>query len=144
MRKDLCLAGVSPPTFLSSDVHSHPFKIVDISMLKHLPVPPLELIQLDDLLLLVSGNPSRGSNTKANVEGLIKLQGWWGIAYRSLNTQEKLQRKFPNWSLIPSMGCLCFREMETVDHLFLHCDFAAREWSNCLGGVHQATMVSTP
>ncbi|KAA0059476.1 Transposon TX1 uncharacterized [Cucumis melo var. makuwa] len=27
----------------------------------------------------------------------------WSLAYRSLNAQEKLQRRFPNWSLYPSV-----------------------------------------
>ncbi|TYJ96358.1 uncharacterized protein E5676_scaffold1159G00180 [Cucumis melo var. makuwa] len=45
---------------------------------------------------------------------------------KSLNIQEKLQRKFPNCSLSPATYCLCLRELKTVDHLFLHCDFTSK------------------
>ena len=43
----------------------------------------------------------------------------WPLAYRNLNTHEKLQKKVQNTTLSPSMCCLCFKEEETLDHLFL-------------------------
>lgn len=53
----------------------------------------------------------------------------WSLAYRSLNIQNKLQRKFPNGSLSPSICYLCLKEAEAFDHLFLHCDFAFKGWN---------------
>lgn len=50
----------------------------------------------------------------------------WSIAHRALNTHEKLQRKCPNWSISPSVCCLCLKGVETLDHLFLHCPFATK------------------
>lgn len=36
---------------------------------------------------------------------------------------EKVQRKFPTWSLTPSVCSVCFKESETTDYMFLHCPF---------------------
>ena len=53
----------------------------------------------------------------------------WSLPYRSLNTQDKLQRKFPNCNLSPSMCPLCQKEAETLDHIFLLCEFASKGWN---------------
>lgn len=50
----------------------------------------------------------------------------WSLAYRNLNTHDKLQRKFQNLPLSPFIH-LCLREMETVDHLL----FSLACWSVC-------------
>lgn len=52
----------------------------------------------------------------------------WSLAFRSLNTDDKLQRKFRRWALSPS-GCrLCLKKEENLDHLFLPCEFAHQSW----------------
>ena len=54
----------------------------------------------------------------------------WLLANRSLNTHEKLQKKkiqhtmFSFW-----MCCLCFKEEENLDHLFLPCIFTRKAWN---------------
>ena len=53
----------------------------------------------------------------------------WSLSYRSLNTHDKLQRKLHYATLNPSMCCLCFRNEETLDQLFLHCEFVMKGWS---------------
>ena len=53
----------------------------------------------------------------------------WSLAYRSLNTHEKLQKKFQYTMLSPSMCRLCFKEEETLDHLFLHSLFTRKAWN---------------
>ena len=52
----------------------------------------------------------------------------WLLAYRSLNIHEKIQKKFQHTMLNPSMCCLCFKDEETLDHLFLHCTFTRKVW----------------
>lgn len=50
------------------------------------------------------------------------------VAYKSLNTHEKLERKFKNW-IMPSSVCgLCYQKEESLDHLFFYCSFATRGW----------------
>ena len=53
----------------------------------------------------------------------------WSLGYRSLNHHDELQKRFPNWSLSPSMCLLYQKEIETLDHLFLHCKFASKGWN---------------
>ena len=57
----------------------------------------------------------------------------WSLAYRSLNTHEKLQRKIQNTLISPSMCCLCAKDEETLDHLFLHCPFTKKAWNTLFG-----------
>lgn len=46
----------------------------------------------------------------------------WSLAYRSLNTHDKLQSKLKSSFLSLSICFLCMKDMESLDHLFLHCD----------------------
>lgn len=52
----------------------------------------------------------------------------WSLAYRSIDTQDKLPRKLQYSSLSPSVCFICLKNEEAIDHLFLHCDFAMRRW----------------
>lgn len=52
----------------------------------------------------------------------------WSLAYRSLNTDEKLQEKFWRWTMSPSSCRLYLKNEENLDHLFLHYEFAHQSW----------------
>ena len=56
----------------------------------------------------------------------------WLLAYRSLNTHEKLPKKFKYTMLSPSMCCLCFKEEETLDHLFMFFSLLRKLGTLCL------------
>lgn len=44
-----------------------------------------------------------------------------------------LQRKSSGWSLSPS-GCkVCLNAGESIDHLFLHCEFTSSSWNFAAG-----------
>lgn len=45
----------------------------------------------------------------------------WPSAYRSLNTDDRLQRKFRRWG---GQVAECVERAGRLDNLFLHCDFA--------------------
>lgn len=42
----------------------------------------------------------------------------------SVNTDDSLQRKFSKWFFSPSGFRMCSKEVEDIDHTFLHCSFA--------------------
>ena len=56
----------------------------------------------------------------------------WILVLDKLNVQSILQRRRPYPSLSPGWCILCKRHNESIDHLFLHCDFAFRLWTNIL------------
>lgn len=53
----------------------------------------------------------------------------WSWAYRSLKTDDRVQKKFKHWALSPSSCRLCLKEGEDLDHIFIHCEFAWKAWS---------------
>lgn len=55
----------------------------------------------------------------------------WSLVYRSLNTQDYLQKKCKNWTIPPSVCSMCNRDGESLDHLFIHCPFVAKVGISC-------------
>lgn len=58
-----------------------------------------------------------------------KLDSSGKFTTKSTYTHDKLQRKFANTMLGPSMCCLCLKAEESLDHFFLHRDFAKKGWN---------------
>ena len=52
----------------------------------------------------------------------------WLVALGRIDTCDVLQKKRPYCVLYPSWCVLCKREEETIDHLFIHCNFSSRIW----------------
>ena len=46
---------------------------------------------------------------------------------------ETTKKKIQNTLLSPSMCCLCAKDEETLDHLFLHCPFTRKAWYTLFG-----------
>ena len=53
------------------------------------------------------------------------------MGWSSVN-HSNLQRRNPYHSLSPGWCILCKKNNESIDHLFLHCDFSLTLWSNIL------------
>jgi len=54
-----------------------------------------------------------------------------------------LENKISTWDnlikcgkITPSLCSLCFKDVESVDHIFVHCDFTKKVWSDVKGGLH--------
>ena len=56
----------------------------------------------------------------------------WLLVLDKLNVHSILQRRRPYQYLSPGWCILCKNSNETIDHLFLHCDYSLRLWSNIL------------
>lgn len=57
----------------------------------------------------------------------------WLVAWDKLNTCDNLQRRRAYKALSPHVYILCFKDGESGDHLFLHCDVARFLWSSLFG-----------
>ena len=53
----------------------------------------------------------------------------WLLVLGKLNVHSNLQRRRPYYYLSPGWCALCKKSNESIDHLFLHCDFSYRLWS---------------
>ena len=53
----------------------------------------------------------------------------WTADLNHINTIEMLQKRRPFMSLSPHWCVLCKKELESTNHLFLHCSFAEIIWS---------------
>lgn len=68
---------------------------------------------------------------KSMAPSKVKLFTWL-LVKRKVNTNEAIQMRKP-YNSIPLAWCvLRRRNNETIDHLFLYCDFAAKIWSHML------------
>lgn len=65
---------------------------------------------------------------KANIPKKCKFF-IWTVLHRKLNTTEILQQKFKNMVLGPSCCVLCGADSESLDHIFIHCNFASSIWN---------------
>lgn len=85
------------------------------------------------LLFWTETTPSLNSSLISSIWRLRILKDLkvflWLIAYRSLNTEDLLQRKCRQWYISPSVCRLCLMNEETLDPIFIHCPFAAKGWS---------------
>lgn len=52
----------------------------------------------------------------------------WSIFHRSINTADKLQKKFKHLMISPHWCPLCCQSSESLDHIFLHCKVAYSFW----------------
>lgn len=60
---------------------------------------------------------------------LKKVKFLWLLAYRSLNTHEKLKKNSSTLHSILRCAAFCFNDKETLDDLFLHRAFAMKAWN---------------
>ena len=64
---------------------------------------------------------------------LVKVKVFiWLLALDKLNVQSNLQRRGTYHALSLGWCILCKKDNESIDYLFLHCDFAFTLWSNIL------------
>ena len=56
----------------------------------------------------------------------------WLLILGKLNVHSNLQRTKPYQALSPGWCILCKKNNESIDHLFLHCEFSLRQWFNIL------------
>ena len=68
---------------------------------------------------------------KLNISVKVKVFTWL-LVVGKLSVHSTLQKRRPYHSLSPSWCVMCKKDNETIDHLFLHCDFSLRLWSNIL------------
>ena len=68
---------------------------------------------------------------KMTIPVKVKVFIWLQVLGK-LNVHNILQRKRPYQSLSPGWCVLCKRNNETIDYLFLHCEFSFSLWSNIL------------
>ena len=51
---------------------------------------------------------------------------FWLLLQDKILTLDNLAKR---GQIIPSRCCLCKHDLETVDHIFIHCPFSSRVWS---------------
>ena len=52
----------------------------------------------------------------------------WLLVLAKVSVHATLQKRRPYYSLSPGWCVLCKKDNESIDHLFLHCDFSLRLW----------------
>ena len=65
---------------------------------------------------------------KIGTPSKVKIFSWLA-AWNRVNTCDLLQSKRPNLAISPSWCILCKRDSESIDHIFLHCNFAQYIWA---------------
>ena len=79
----------------------------------------------------ISDNNQAKCIWKLSIPVKVKVFSWL-LVLGKLNVHSKLQRRKPYQSLSLGWCTLCKKNNESIDHLFLHCDFSYSMWSNIL------------
>ena len=65
----------------------------------------------------------------------------WLLALGKVTTFDVLQKRRPFRSLSPNWCVLCKKNLESIDHVFLHCSFSLHIWSRLLLELGQVWVV---
>ena len=65
---------------------------------------------------------------KLNIPVKVKVFTWLLV----LGVHTTIQKRHPHHFLSPGWCVMCKKDNESIDHLFLHCDFSLRLWCNIL------------